>query len=421
MQPNLFPQRGTPINDLSQAMGIVRSVAQQAATNASIHIGDGLAGNYGYTGTNVGGDLPTLVKCFEIRSCWRLTNPTPTCGPSVGRFWVCDANPVVYYNPPVSEFVEDENQTAYDKMDAECVHDTDEQIFLPVTSPDLEGEWQDALQPLYGIGQWVWCVFDYNANVWRVLHAYDSIVRFRLLADCLGCEPAAAEVLADTCTVQDDCGSSSSGPSASGNFSSTSDVSASSASASASTSPSSTSSQPPSCDCTSDDASSGSGGSQTCCTEQWTVLGTIQVTDRLNLGPLMFPTTGHAPSGAYGWAKRMADSQMFEVISFGKCDADEDGEDLEIPKIVECCLMDDHPGRGTIFRVHVARRWKGNGWRYCQTDEAQDGIDWRYGTPYPIKGAKGLFLRHRKNDKYIYECISLDCDSPGDCPCAPAQ
>lgn len=80
------------------------------------------------------------------------------------------------------------------------------------------------------------------------------------------------------------------------------------------------------------------------------------------------------------------------------------------------CLAQDHPGRGTAFDIHLGV-WSAADvkWVYAETATVK-AIDWRYGVPYPDEGATGLF-EARASTTYgiIYECVSLDCDSPGAC------
>lgn len=78
------------------------------------------------------------------------------------------------------------------------------------------------------------------------------------------------------------------------------------------------------------------------------------------------------------------------------------------------CLAEEHPGRGAVFDIELGT-WSpaDNKWVYGSTVIA---IDWRYGVPYPDAGSQGLFTP-RPSDTYgtIYECVSLDCETPGDC------
>lgn len=86
---------------------------------------------------------------------------------------------------------------------------------------------------------------------------------------------------------------------------------------------------------------------------------------------------------------------------------------LPDPAPVECCLAENHPGRGVIFDVYPGT-WNHltHGWNYVPLQAAK-AIDWRYGTPYPGAGSKGLFVA-RPSDRLgtIYECLSLDCAVP---------
>jgi len=84
-------------------------------------------------------------------------------------------------------------------------------------------------------------------------------------------------------------------------------------------------------------------------------------------------------------------------------------------ELVECCLAEDHPGRGVVFDVNVGT-WNSatHGWDYTGTG-TEKAIDWRYGVPYPSGHPRGLFVP-RASAEYgtIYECVSLDCEDPGD-------
>lgn len=93
-------------------------------------------------------------------------------------------------------------------------------------------------------------------------------------------------------------------------------------------------------------------------------------------------------------------------------------------ELVELCLSENHPGRGIVFHAYEGS-WDSadNRHEYESAGETCTGlgsvhaIDWRYGVPYPDAGAKGLFIpRISVTYGTIYECVSLDCTSPGaDC------
>lgn len=86
-------------------------------------------------------------------------------------------------------------------------------------------------------------------------------------------------------------------------------------------------------------------------------------------------------------------------------------------ELTEFCLAENHPGRNTPFNVYKGVWSSGSDlWTYPDTSTTYKAFDRRYGAPFPDAGAKGLFTP-RQSDTYgiIYECVSLDCESPGDC------
>ena len=84
--------------------------------------------------------------------------------------------------------------------------------------------------------------------------------------------------------------------------------------------------------------------------------------------------------------------------------------------LTEMCLAEDHPGRDTVFTVYKGV-WDGDTtWTYPDVATTYEAIDRRYGIPNPDAGSKGLFIA-RVSATYgtIYEVVSLDCASPGEC------
>jgi len=83
--------------------------------------------------------------------------------------------------------------------------------------------------------------------------------------------------------------------------------------------------------------------------------------------------------------------------------------------LIGCCLVDDHPGRGVLFDVHLGY-WDYMNLVWVYTTSIGKAIDHRYGVPYPEKGATGLFEKRKSySHGFIWECVSLDCESPGEC------
>ena len=88
-----------------------------------------------------------------------------------------------------------------------------------------------------------------------------------------------------------------------------------------------------------------------------------------------------------------------------------------VSSLREFCLAEDHPGRGIAFDVYKGV-WDPDQdkWTYPDTVTTYKAIDWRYDVPYPDEGSKGLFTpRVSTTHGVIYECVSLDCDTPGTC------
>jgi hypothetical protein len=104
--------------------------------------------------------------------------------------------------------------------------------------------------------------------------------------------------------------------------------------------------------------------------------------------------------------------------------ADETGEQLCLIRVsnsraslVELCLAEDHPGRSIAFDAKLGH-WSpaADNWCYDSAPTVK-AIDHRYGAPFPDAGARGLFLARPSTEHgIIYECVSLDCESPGTCP-----
>ena len=399
MQPTLLPPGGTLIRGLGATLGLVGDIAKQVSANATIEMGGELAGNIGPQGIQMAADPPPRLRCFQIRSCWRRHNPPTNAGATRGLFWVCDATPVYYWwgnavaeassapgsscppddvvggsDAPCSPVTPDASSSGPPGSSAGALgvqnsqwksyNETTERIFYAVQAPDEAPVWQRVLYPSHGIGQWVWCVFDDEADVWRVLHAFDNLVRFRLIEPMVQCGRARADALGYGC---ERCRPT--GPECGELVFTSSDGSWS------------TSVQP----CT--------------CLDGFQKLGRIYVYDPMGI-------LGTALSCTTGWAKWCADSQRFEVI----------GSAGGTSPIVECCLAEDHPGRGIVFSLYPGT-WSSsqNKWGYGSLQAAY-GIDWRHGVTYPDKGARGYF-NPKPSDTYgtIYDCVSLDCTSPGEC------
>jgi hypothetical protein len=131
-----------------------------------------------------------------------------------------------------------------------------------------------------------------------------------------------------------------------------------------------------------------------------------------NLVPLMMDATNPNVRDVYNASK-------FSVIpGFFPIWKDKLGTWWAVPitAIIGGCLAENHPGRGVAFNLTLGT-WDATQtkWLYNISPNVK-AIDWRYGVPYPDAGATGLF-HPKASDTYgtIWECVSLDCESPGAC------
>jgi len=379
--------------------GPLQRLARQVAANATIDVQGGLEADVGTERIHLTGLPPTQLQCFEILDCWRKRNPPPKTGASQGKFWFCNAKPVSYWwgqyeggsassgssaEPECDLTTEEESSSSAASSGAggnlhtywDIQPSDTQRIFWAVSSPEDEGDWQRVLYPQFGIGQWVWCVFDYQSDVWRVLQPYDDLVRFRLKEPLEFCKTAQAWVVGYPCEEPESESSSSVASSSEGSsvssesessesvesssseessasesesvpssssgcpsgfVSSSEGESESSASEESSSAPSSSeesssapssfsveseSSAPEESSSAPSSSSVGSSSSSAVC-EQPFSRGLITLHDPQGIVNRAFPGTCVAPECATGWAKRCADSQRFEVVSYGSLECSE--------------------------------------------------------------------------------------------------
>ncbi len=325
MQPTLFPGFDSAITS-KDLLRTIRGISDQASANATPEISGSGEAEFGYSGTRILTPLPTQIACFQITSCWKRRKLPTSLGPTQGLFWTCLGRPVTYWqgdyyaaqassssSPASSSSCVDptaENDAASStasssgaceassaiaasfmpsswesSSSAEQVTDQSfwarsdrnpERLFIGLASPGDRKKWQRVLYPLYGIGQWVWCFMDYQAGCWRVLHAYDNMVRFELRETLRACSNAKACIIGFGCQRCANPGSSTS----------------SSSSAS--------------------DLSSSVGGGVFCGGVK--KRGTVYIYDALGIIG-QAGGSAYAPAGTKGWAKWCADSQRFEVVT----------------------------------------------------------------------------------------------------------
>ena len=219
-----LPIPGTPIRGIGDVNRIASQAAEHARKALSISTGAALR-------STISGGVPVLsprptseIACFEICSCWRRRKEKRSIGPTLGVNWTCNAVLVPYWRDgtdgrakhpdlywqrldigphvtPVKLYWSIEGPPFTPDESSTAEHCADNQGSSGGSGSKNGGsgggsgsgsgsggggggegkhDWQTVLYPKYEIGQWVWCVFDYSAGVWRVIDAYDNLVRFRL-------------------------------------------------------------------------------------------------------------------------------------------------------------------------------------------------------------------------------------------------
>jgi hypothetical protein len=151
---------------MSHALQLMRRIARQAEASTMPAVGEWLTADAGPGGLRI--DLaapPVAMECFEITGAWSPTNPPPLSGASQGLFWMCEANRAAYYlNQPSDSGDMDSYWSGHGLADEEPMR-----IFWPYGSPEDTPTWRAGIPPPAQIGDWVWCIYDYYAEVWVVV------------------------------------------------------------------------------------------------------------------------------------------------------------------------------------------------------------------------------------------------------------
>jgi hypothetical protein len=246
------PLPGTPIGAPGDLARIVGQIAEQ--TDTAIPSPSSLAGNtmgdFPSSGPRLIAPIPITLRIFEIvadiheditdpenpittTTIWHNAKPTiatpgPTFGqpdqsfpgPTLGWNWWAYAREIVYWwhrtaeaspqesfwkaNKYQSGFWSDQNRKTGD--DVAGFHGSLTPVWVSTGPPNLSVPPNDdppaagdtGVAPSIAVGDWVWCVFDYPANVWRVIKtAPTSTVRYGLLQTDL------APGIGETCQIQE--------------------------------------------------------------------------------------------------------------------------------------------------------------------------------------------------------------------------
>ena len=229
----MYPVNGTTIEGIGEVAGmaLAASARAMAALNPTTN---GMHSMGGSSGSSVIPPYLTNLQSFRICSCWKRREKNVWGGNVKGCYWVCEAIPVGYWREWKGliggKVVQPDSFWSIPKTNS---HDLTTKIWFAVenspcccsstsgedtdvcggTDPECEQtDWQSQVYPRFGIGQIVWCVYEYGAGVWRVIEAYDNIVEFQLQEPMIGCHKSAAAWLLETpCTEKSQCTCASSG------------------------------------------------------------------------------------------------------------------------------------------------------------------------------------------------------------------
>lgn len=222
------PVHGTPINGIGDVARMALH-ANAAAQRALSPTNNGTQSMSGSTGSASNTPYLANLMCFRVCSCWRRKEKNVLNGDVIGCYWVADSIPVIYWRkwkgkdgndkllPPDSfwqEYVLQEHDLPTEIWWVQpgsscCCDDNDPGSSTnPAVCPsnsenppcDETDDWQAAIPPKYGVGDYVWCTYEYSSGTWRIIDAYDPIIQFQLAQPMKGCHGSArAYLLADDC------------------------------------------------------------------------------------------------------------------------------------------------------------------------------------------------------------------------------
>jgi hypothetical protein len=288
------------VQGLSDLAARITAVGKRASSALMIDVTGQTTGDVAQSGPRLAASPYPALAMFEISDCWRRKKPASIArGPTQGINWWAYARLVYYWFDPTGSAADNTywdhpadaqtGQTAASSSNAVGGGDRLTPVWYSLRGPRTAGSsggrssyaWQRALYPRYEIGQWVQCLYDQAAGVWRVIDNYEQIVRFRLTEPLSPCGHAKARVFGP-----DRCASSAS------------------------------SSQSTSCIC---------GGSQSSGMQpKWRGSITVHdaigvVADSLHCCSTSSSGDVQVDAGTCGYAKRFADSRHWEVLRFGRC------------------------------------------------------------------------------------------------------
>src|SRR5208283_2500672 len=234
--PLLPPVQGTPygLGDLGR---MAARTMEQTRSALSPDVGFGMHAHTSGASVTLSNDWPAQLKCFRICGCWKRHAQNVWGGNVKGCFWVCKAIPVIYWRQwkglsggevvppdsfwqqlPASEApIPDEIFWVAPNSECCCTEPSSE-AFTECPSTDNApcqetDDWQAMVPPKYGVGNLVWCTYEYDSGVWRVLDAFDGLIQFKLKQPMKGCHTSArADLIGYKCKDEECSCSASGGP-----------------------------------------------------------------------------------------------------------------------------------------------------------------------------------------------------------------
>ena len=238
---NPGPIHGQPIHgvgDLADMALSANQMAQQA-------LGANIQGMHSQGGGNSLAMVPPFkhnFKCFRICSCWKRQHNNALGGQANGCYWMCEAIEVIHWwdwisagESPNSHWEQLPQNHPQDyrtpiwwvTQNSRCCCPPPSEaaplgevcypgaIAPPSNCGDVpESNWQGDVPPRFGIGDYVWCIYEYSSGYWRILDAQDNIVPFILHEPMIGCHSVAMAALIqyECCEGEGcDCGGSATG------------------------------------------------------------------------------------------------------------------------------------------------------------------------------------------------------------------
>src|SRR5208283_5240988 len=211
-----LPVHGTPIHDISDISQMALSAMAIAQTGITPETTGGMHIHKSSNSLTFSPPYQANIQCFRICGCWKRHAKNVWGGDIKGCYWVCKAIPVGYWkqwkgyagdgsvNIPDSFWQQHTlpagyvpNKIFWVAPSSECCCTMpSSEAFTECPSADNApcqetDDWQAMVPPKYGIGNLVWCIYEYSSGAWRALDAFDGLIQFKLKQPMKGCHTSA--------------------------------------------------------------------------------------------------------------------------------------------------------------------------------------------------------------------------------------